>query len=212
MRNLYYDTVLYSEEALRLLIKTVGADRCLFGTECPGVGSTIDKATGRTMDDIRPVHRRLRMAERGRQEGDLRGQRAKGVPHLACAVPHDRTKEVSNLARIVLGIGTSHGPMLSTPPENWDLRVADDVRSIHHFKGRTWSFEELVELRKEEHLENQIGVDVWKARHTACRTAIESLADAFAEAKPDVAVIVGNDQMEIFDEVDHPRLQRDVGR
>jgi 4-oxalmesaconate hydratase len=54
MRCLYYDTVLYSEEALRLLIKTVGADRCLFGSECPGVGSTIDKATGRTLDDIRP--------------------------------------------------------------------------------------------------------------------------------------------------------------
>jgi OH-DDVA meta-cleavage compound hydrolase len=55
MRHLYYDTVLYSEEALRLLIKTVGADRCLFGSECPGVGSTIDPATGRTRDDIRPV-------------------------------------------------------------------------------------------------------------------------------------------------------------
>jgi 4-oxalmesaconate hydratase len=55
MRNIYYDTVLYSEEALRLLIKTVGADRCLFGSECPGVGSTIDPATGRQRDDIRPV-------------------------------------------------------------------------------------------------------------------------------------------------------------
>jgi 4-oxalmesaconate hydratase len=54
MRRLYFDTVLYSEEALRLLIKTVGADRCLFGSECPGVGSTIDKETGRTLDDIRP--------------------------------------------------------------------------------------------------------------------------------------------------------------
>ena len=55
MRNIYYDTVLYSEEALRLLIKTVGADRCLFGAECPGVGSTINKATGRTMDDVKPM-------------------------------------------------------------------------------------------------------------------------------------------------------------
>jgi len=54
MRNLYFDTVLYSEEALRLLIKTVGADRCLFGSECPGVGSTVCKHTGRTLDDIRP--------------------------------------------------------------------------------------------------------------------------------------------------------------
>lgn len=55
MRNMYYDTVLYSNDALELLIKTVGADRCLFGAECPGVGSTIDPATGRTRDDIVPA-------------------------------------------------------------------------------------------------------------------------------------------------------------
>ena len=54
LRNIYFDTVLYSEEALRLLIKTVGVDRCLFAGECPGVGSTINPATGRTMDDIKP--------------------------------------------------------------------------------------------------------------------------------------------------------------
>lgn len=54
LRNLYFDTVLYSEEALQLLIKTVGYDRCLFGAECPGVGSTIDPETGRTRDDIAP--------------------------------------------------------------------------------------------------------------------------------------------------------------
>lgn len=54
MRKLYYDTVLYSEEGLRLLIKTVGVDRCLFGAECPGVGSTINPTTGRTFDDIKP--------------------------------------------------------------------------------------------------------------------------------------------------------------
>ncbi|CAM2169761.1 OH-DDVA meta-cleavage compound hydrolase [Paraburkholderia sacchari] len=55
MRNIYYDTVLYSEESLRLLIKTVGADRCLFGSECPGVGSTVDPSTGRARDDLRPI-------------------------------------------------------------------------------------------------------------------------------------------------------------
>ena len=57
MRHLHYDTVLYSEEALRLLIKTVGADRCLFGAECPGVGSAINPQTGSTFDDIAPFIR-----------------------------------------------------------------------------------------------------------------------------------------------------------
>lgn len=55
MRNMYFDTVLYSEGGLRLLIETVGADRCMFGAECPGVGSTINKDTGSTFDDIVPI-------------------------------------------------------------------------------------------------------------------------------------------------------------
>jgi OH-DDVA meta-cleavage compound hydrolase len=54
LRFLYFDTVLYTGPALELLIKTVGADRCLFGSECPGVGSVVDPDTGETMDHIRP--------------------------------------------------------------------------------------------------------------------------------------------------------------
>ncbi len=54
MRKLYYDTVLYTKEALELLIKVVGAEHCLFGAECPGVGSSTNPETGRPMDDIRP--------------------------------------------------------------------------------------------------------------------------------------------------------------
>lgn len=54
-RKLYYDTVLYTADALNLLLKTMGPDRCLFGAECPGVGSTIDPKTGRTLDDVRPM-------------------------------------------------------------------------------------------------------------------------------------------------------------
>ncbi len=53
MRNLYYDTVLYSKDSLELLIKTVGADRCLFGTERPGVGTVKDPRTNRWLDETR---------------------------------------------------------------------------------------------------------------------------------------------------------------
>ena len=54
-RKLYFDTVLYTEEALRLLIKTAGVDRCLFGTECPGVGSAVNPETGRSFDDVKSM-------------------------------------------------------------------------------------------------------------------------------------------------------------
>ena len=53
MRNLYYDTVLYSKDALELLFKTVGVDRCLFGTERPGVGTVKDPRKGRWLDETR---------------------------------------------------------------------------------------------------------------------------------------------------------------
>ena len=55
LRRLYFDTVLYNKESLELLFKIVGPDRCLFATEAPGIGSGIDPATGRYMDDLRPV-------------------------------------------------------------------------------------------------------------------------------------------------------------
>ncbi len=54
LRKLYFDTVLYGQDALELLIKTVGVDNVLYGAECPGVGSAIDPDTGRTFDDIVP--------------------------------------------------------------------------------------------------------------------------------------------------------------
>ena len=42
------------EDVVLETVALFGADRCLFGSECPGVGSAIDPDTGRTMDHIRP--------------------------------------------------------------------------------------------------------------------------------------------------------------
>lgn len=52
LRKLHYDTCLYSKDSIELLLRAVGVDRCLFGTEKPGTGSMIDPATGRWVDDI----------------------------------------------------------------------------------------------------------------------------------------------------------------
>lgn len=54
IKKLYFDTVLYTPEALELLVKVVGADNCLFGAECPGVGSAVNEDTGLTFDNIKP--------------------------------------------------------------------------------------------------------------------------------------------------------------
>ena len=66
LRKLYYDTVLYTPLACELLIKTVGADRCMFGTERPGVGTAKNPQTGKWMDDVQSLYRRIRLAQRSR--------------------------------------------------------------------------------------------------------------------------------------------------
>lgn len=52
LRKLWFDSCLYTQESLELLIKVVGSDRILFGSEKPGTGSQIDPETGRWFDDI----------------------------------------------------------------------------------------------------------------------------------------------------------------
>jgi 3-O-methylgallate 3,4-dioxygenase len=104
------------------------------------------------------------------------------------------------MAKIVLGMGTSHGPMLSTPPEEWGQRAIFDRQTIHQYQGRNWTFDELLEARKGRFFEREIMPEVWRGRHAACRRALNKLAEVYAEVQPDLVVIVGNDHMEMFDE------------
>lgn len=65
MRQLWFDTVLYTKDALELLFRTVGPDRCVFGTERPGVGTVKDPATGRWLDETREIIQGLDMLTDG---------------------------------------------------------------------------------------------------------------------------------------------------
>ena len=54
LRNLYFDCTLYTPEAVELLIKVVGADRVMFGSECPGTGSYVNPENGHAFDNVKP--------------------------------------------------------------------------------------------------------------------------------------------------------------
>ena len=55
MRRLYFDTCNYSKEAIEFLLKVIGTDNVLFGTEKPGTGSAFDPVLKRDLDDLKPV-------------------------------------------------------------------------------------------------------------------------------------------------------------
>jgi hypothetical protein len=104
------------------------------------------------------------------------------------------------MAEIVLGIGTSHGPMLSTPPDQWGLRAEADRRNRQHiFRGKPYDYETLLRERGPA-FEKEIGPEIWRSRHARCQRALDALASKLSAAAPDVAIVVGNDQREIFRE------------
>jgi OH-DDVA oxygenase len=103
------------------------------------------------------------------------------------------------MANIVFGAWTTHGPTLSTTPEEWLLRLpADHERKDHPFRGETYDFPSLVKLRAGENLAAKITLEERTRRSRAARAAIDRMADLFDEARVDVAVIFGNDQHEVF--------------
>src|SRR5690349_1165963 len=100
------------------------------------------------------------------------------------------------MADIVLGIGSSHGPLLSTPAEQWDLRAkADRANKNHWFRGKTYDYESLLKERAPG-FAPQIEPAVREQRFQQCRTALTTLGEKFESVKPDAVVILGNDQRE----------------
>ena len=104
------------------------------------------------------------------------------------------------MANIVFGFGSSHGPLLSTQPEKWDLRAAADRENpALEFRGGKYTFPDLVAARKgEKHFHKEIEIEVRTERHQRNQRAMDRLGQKLAEVNPDVIVVVGDDQHEWF--------------
>src|SRR5581483_12274285 len=54
IKKLYFDTAIYSQDAVETLIKAVGVDNVLFASEMVGAANAVDPNTGRWFDDTKP--------------------------------------------------------------------------------------------------------------------------------------------------------------
>lgn len=102
------------------------------------------------------------------------------------------------MAKIALAIATTHGPQLHTNVDQWKLRLPDDQKNMHPFRGATRSFDELVRLRADENLNDKSSEAAMTKAHGRCQRAMASLAEVWRDAKCDAAIIFGNDQQEIY--------------
>ena len=104
------------------------------------------------------------------------------------------------MAQIVLGLGTSHGPMLATPPELWfDIGENDKKRKnlASPWDGSYVTYEELLQ-RADPSIAEELTLEKFKERHETCQKAIAQLSETLAEVNPDTVVVIGNDQEEWF--------------
>ncbi len=102
------------------------------------------------------------------------------------------------MARIVLGLGSSHGPMLSTAPQQWDLRAsADRANPRHAYRGEWLDFETL-KMRREQDFSERASLAQRQLNHARCQRALDVLAARLRAAAPDLVVLLGNDQRELF--------------
>src|SRR5581483_193376 len=89
------------------------------------------------------------------------------------------------MAKIVLGIGTSHGPTIRTVAEDWPALGAKDQDD-----GR---FDYAVLLRRvKPDIESELTPERMHERFDACQRGIDQLADVFRQASADVMVVVSN--------------------
>jgi 3-O-methylgallate 3,4-dioxygenase len=111
------------------------------------------------------------------------------------------------MADIVLGIGTSHSPLLASPPEDYPKHAEIDAkgRKLLDKDGRPCTYGELLD-RADPAIKAQITPQVLEARAAQCTANVERLGRTIAEAGLDALIIIGDDQNEQYSDDNMPAV------
>lgn len=112
------------------------------------------------------------------------------------------------MAKIVIGIGSSHSPTLLMEPDAWLARAGHDdvkIHALHDFDGRKLSYEELL-AKTPPGMAEQIDMDVLRGRHRRNQAAVVEVRERLSAARPDVVLVIGDDHKEVFQDDNMPAL------
>lgn len=103
------------------------------------------------------------------------------------------------MSSIILGIGTSHSPLLAIDPALWSARGDDDRRRerIWLADGRIVPYAQL-SAEVEDRYADQATPERFAQVAADAQAALDRLVLAINEASPDLIVIIGDDQEELF--------------
>jgi 3-O-methylgallate 3,4-dioxygenase len=112
------------------------------------------------------------------------------------------------MAKIVLGVGSSHSPALLMKPDAWLARAEIDdktLHALHDFSGRRVTYDELM-TQVTPDLLKEIEPKILQERHEANERAIKRVSEVLYAADPDIILLVGDDHKEVFQEDNMPLL------
>jgi hypothetical protein len=111
------------------------------------------------------------------------------------------------MAKIVLGMGTSHTPMLNAPPTDWPRFIErDSVRTnLLDTEGRLTSYGAQLK-HAPPGITGEIAPERMATRHAAVQGAIAKLGEFLAAAKLDALIVCGDDQEELYQHDNMPGI------
>ncbi len=111
------------------------------------------------------------------------------------------------MAELVLGIGTSHSPVLALPSHEWVHRAAVDRanEALNLSDGRRMSYQDLL-AEVGPRYEDDIVPEILAEKERASQAALDRIADELEAANPDAVIIVGDDQAELFGANNQPAV------
>jgi hypothetical protein len=103
------------------------------------------------------------------------------------------------MAHIVLGLATAHTPLFTLEAKDWQLRSAADMANprLNLSDGRWLKYDQLLAEVGPLHAEASRPEELQR-KAALCEQALDRLADALEAAAPDVVLVVGDDQSELF--------------
>ena len=113
------------------------------------------------------------------------------------------------MAEIVLGLATSHTPMLTLPAELWSSYARNDERNRELAfppLGLVMPYQEGLTDNAPELRAKFRGTEPYRAQADACQKALDELSTTLRAVNPDITVIIGDDQDEWFFEDNMPAL------
>jgi hypothetical protein len=111
------------------------------------------------------------------------------------------------MAELVLAIGTSHSPLLASPPEDYPKHAEIDAkgRKLIDKNGRPCTYGDLLANAPKD-LARQIEMPVLEERAARCNAAIAHIASVIENARLDALIIIGDDQNEQFFDDNMPAI------